>query len=159
MKYEEEKCSCFWRYKRFQVYHIFWCENKFGTRRNLIIMRLASLISLLLQHFLWNFVILLDFINFVTFSKSNIQCFSDWENLLKFKVEGREFAKILRSLKQFTLHSLTGKSLQWEQGFPEMNTCVSLWELTYREFPVTLTGFGFTVHSNSERSEHSPYIE
>ena len=26
---------------------------------------------------------------------------SDWEKILKFKTEGREFAKILRSLEQF----------------------------------------------------------
>ena len=28
-------------------------------------------------------------------------CSSDWEKLLKFEGEGREFTKILRSLKQF----------------------------------------------------------
>ena len=28
-------------------------------------------------------------------------CFSDQEKLMKFKAEGREFAKILRSLEQF----------------------------------------------------------
>ena len=28
-------------------------------------------------------------------------CSSDWEKLLKFKAEGWEFAKILRSLEQF----------------------------------------------------------
>ena len=28
-------------------------------------------------------------------------CSSDRENILKFEVEGREFAKILRSLEQF----------------------------------------------------------
>ena len=28
-------------------------------------------------------------------------CYSDWENLLKFKAEGREFANVLRSLEQF----------------------------------------------------------
>ena len=58
-----------------------------------------------------------------------------------------------------TLQSLTGKyrglqenccnenrgSLQWKQGFPVMRTGFSLWELTYREFPVSLTGFGFAV--------------
>ena len=30
-------------------------------------------------------------------------------------------------------------------GFPVMKTGFSLWELTYREFPVSLTGFGFAV--------------
>ena len=30
-------------------------------------------------------------------------------------------------------------------GFPVMKTDFSLWELTYREFPVSLTGFGFAV--------------
>ena len=29
------------------------------------------------------------------------KCFSDQEKLLKFEAEGREFAKILRSLEQF----------------------------------------------------------
>ena len=28
-------------------------------------------------------------------------CSSDWENFLKFEAEGREFAKVLRSLEQF----------------------------------------------------------
>jgi hypothetical protein len=37
-------------------------------------------------------------------------------------------------------------TLQWEQGFPVMKTCFSLWELTYREFPVSLGGFGFAVY-------------
>ena len=36
-------------------------------------------------------------------------------------------------------------NLQWEQGFPVMKAGFSLWELTYREFPVSLRGFGFTV--------------
>ena len=29
------------------------------------------------------------------------KCFSDWEKLLKYKAEGREYANILRSLEQF----------------------------------------------------------
>ena len=29
------------------------------------------------------------------------KCYSDREKLLKFKVEGQEFAKFLRSIKQF----------------------------------------------------------
>ena len=29
-----------------------------------------------------------------------------------------------------------------------MKTGFSLWELTYREFPVSLTGFGFAVHAS-----------
>ena len=36
-------------------------------------------------------------------------------------------------------------TLQWEQGFPVLKTGFSPWELTYREFSVSLTGFGFTV--------------
>ena len=31
-------------------------------------------------------------------------------------------------------------------GFPVIKTGFSLWELTYREFPVRLTGFGFAVY-------------
>jgi hypothetical protein len=31
-------------------------------------------------------------------------------------------------------------------GFPVMKTGFSLGELTYREFPVSLTGFGFAVY-------------
>jgi hypothetical protein len=31
-------------------------------------------------------------------------------------------------------------------GFPVMKTGFSLKELTYREFPVSLTGFGFAVY-------------
>ena len=33
-------------------------------------------------------------------------CYSDLENLLKFKAEGREFSKFLRSLKQFIVPGL-----------------------------------------------------
>ena len=58
-----------------------------------------------------------------------------------------------------TLQSLTGKyrGLQgnpynenrdpaMRTGFPVMKKGFSLWELTYREFPVSLTGFGFAVY-------------
>ena len=31
-------------------------------------------------------------------------------------------------------------------GFPVMKTGFSLWELTYRELPVSLTGFGSAVY-------------
>ena len=37
-------------------------------------------------------------------------------------------------------------TLQWKQGSPVMKAGFSLLELTYREFPVSLTGFGFTVY-------------
>ena len=43
--------------------------------------------------------ILLPKLFWPTVTKKN--CSSDWKNLLKFKGEGREFAKILRSLEQF----------------------------------------------------------
>ena len=36
-------------------------------------------------------------------------------------------------------------TLQWEQGSPVMKTGFSLWEWAHREFPVSLTGFGFAV--------------
>ena len=29
------------------------------------------------------------------------KCSSDWKNVLKFEAEGREFAKVLRSIEQF----------------------------------------------------------
>ena len=39
-------------------------------------------------------------------------CSSDRENLLKFEAEGREFAKILRSLEQF-IQTLKGQNNFW----------------------------------------------
>ena len=36
-------------------------------------------------------------------------------------------------------------TLQREQGFPVMKTGFSLWELAYREFPMSYKGFGFTA--------------
>ena len=36
-------------------------------------------------------------------------------------------------------------------GFPVMKAGFSLWELTYREFPVSLTGFGFAVHRKTPK--------
>ena len=41
-------------------------------------------------------------------------------------------------------------------GFPVMKAGFSLWELTYREFSVSLTGFGFTVYKKS--SEWKPAL-
>ena len=46
-----------------------------------------------------------------TMSKS---CSSDWEKLLKFKAEGGEFAKPLRSLQQFTW-PMKGKNNLWKR--------------------------------------------
>ena len=47
-------------------------------------------------------------------------------------------------------------TLHWEQGFPVMKTGFSKWELTYREFHVSLTGFGFAVYVRiSDRSVRS----
>ena len=37
---------------------------------------------------------------------------SDWKNLLKFEAEGREFAKILRSLEQF-IQTVKGQNNFW----------------------------------------------
>ena len=39
-------------------------------------------------------------------------CSSDREKLLKFEAEGREFAKILRSLEQFIL-TMKGQNIFW----------------------------------------------
>ena len=39
-------------------------------------------------------------------------CSSDRENVLKFEAEGREFAKILRSLEQF-IQTVTGQNNYW----------------------------------------------
>ena len=39
-------------------------------------------------------------------------CSSDWEKLLKFEAEGREFSKILRSLEQF-IRTVKGQSNSW----------------------------------------------
>ena len=37
---------------------------------------------------------------------------SDWENVLKFEVKGREFAKFLRSLEQF-VQTVKGQNNVW----------------------------------------------
>ena len=43
---------------------------------------------------------------------TKIVLFSDQEKLLKFKAEGREFAKILRSLEQF-IQTVKGQNNFW----------------------------------------------
>ena len=40
------------------------------------------------------------------------KCCSDWEKLLKYKAEGREFAKFLRSLEQF-IQTVKGQNNFW----------------------------------------------
>ena len=40
------------------------------------------------------------------------KCYSDREKLLKFEAEGREFAKILRSLEQF-IQTVKGQNNFW----------------------------------------------
>jgi hypothetical protein len=42
-------------------------------------------------------------------------CSSDQETLLKFEAEGREFAKILRSLEQF-VRTVKGQNNFWQQN-------------------------------------------
>ena len=42
-------------------------------------------------------------------------CSSDEEKLLKFEAEGREFAKILRSLEQF-IRTVKGQNNFWQQN-------------------------------------------
>ena len=39
-------------------------------------------------------------------------CSTDWEKLLKFEAEGREFAKFLRSLEQF-IQTVKGQNNFW----------------------------------------------
>ena len=43
------------------------------------------------------------------------KCSSDREKLLKFEAEGREFAKFLRSLKQF-IQTVKGQNNFWQQN-------------------------------------------
>ena len=43
------------------------------------------------------------------------KCSSDWEKLLKFEVEGREFAKKFRSLEQF-IQTVKGRKFFWWQN-------------------------------------------
>ena len=40
------------------------------------------------------------------------KCSSDWEKLLKFEAEGREFSKFLRSLEQF-IQTVKGQNIFW----------------------------------------------
>ena len=49
-------------------------------------------------------------------------CFSDRERLLKFEAEGREFAKILRSLEQFVRTVKGQNNSNWKKllGFRNM---------------------------------------
>ena len=47
---------------------------------------------------------------FLTYCEKN--CSSDREKLLKFEAEGREFAKILRSLEQF-IQTVKGQNNFW----------------------------------------------
>ena len=42
-------------------------------------------------------------------------CSSDWEQILKFEAKGREFVKILRSLKQF-VRTVKGQNNLWQQN-------------------------------------------
>ena len=43
-------------------------------------------------------------------------CFSDWEKLLKFEAEGREFSKFLRLLEQF-IQTVKGQKKFWTRMF------------------------------------------
>ena len=43
------------------------------------------------------------------------KCSSDWEKLLKFKAEGQEFTKFLRSLEQF-IQTVKGHGLVYGHG-------------------------------------------
>ena len=40
------------------------------------------------------------------------KCSTDWKKLMKFEAEGREFAKILRSLEQF-IQAVKGQNNFW----------------------------------------------
>ena len=54
----------------------------------------------------WNFVTKIV----LTYCQKN--CSSDQEEILKFEAEGREFAKILRSLEQF-IQTMKGQNNFW----------------------------------------------
>ena len=41
-------------------------------------------------------------------------CSSDWEKLLKFKAEGQEFTKLLRSMEQF-IQTVKGQNNFWNR--------------------------------------------
>ena len=57
----------------------------------------------------WNFVTKIV----LTYCQKN--CSSDQEEILKFEAEGREFAKILRSLEQF-IQTMKGQNNFWKQN-------------------------------------------
>ena len=81
-----------------------------------------------------------------------------------FANEALNFERLLTErLSSSSLHSLTGKYREIQgnpcnenrdpamrTGFPCNESGFSLWELIYREFPVSLTGFGFTVWTAQE---------
>jgi hypothetical protein len=50
-------------------------------------------------------------------------CSSDREKLLKFKAEGREFAKFLRSLEQFIQTVKGQNNFWWQIAFLTMAEC------------------------------------
>ena len=52
------------------------------------------------------------FVNKIVLTSCEKSCSSDREKLLKFKAEGREFAKILRSLEQF-VQTVKGQNNFW----------------------------------------------
>ena len=57
----------------------------------------------------WNYGILLPKLFWPTVRKN---CSSDWEKLLKFRAEGQEFARILRSLEYF-FQTVKGQNNFW----------------------------------------------
>ena len=52
------------------------------------------------------------FVSKIVLTYGDKNCSSDQEKLLKFKAEGREFAKFLRSLEQF-IQTVKGQNNFW----------------------------------------------
>jgi hypothetical protein len=54
------------------------------------------------------------FVTKIVLTNCEKNCSSDREKLLKFKAEGREFSKFLRSLEQF-IQTVKGQNNFWQQ--------------------------------------------
>ena len=74
------------------------------------------------------------------------KCSSDREKLLKFKVEGQEFANFLRSLEQF-IKTVKGKNNFWQQNtFFNFNLLITFFEKMMPNFD---NSFGSQSNQNT----------